>query len=430
MLQNNLELIVQFPENNGYLCRGFHGLHLASPVYVVFDGADVSDQAVANLLGMAFCQEVLRYAGVGEETIMPCRVHLENVYCHAMGEPTCRKILVRPAATGGIFSVGTWPTPCAEAKWLHNPSWEVIPVMPTGSSVQEHVPRAWQGINVCFWKQHPVEALWAVLQRAGLTPEENRIFISYVRKDATPVADQLFEALTKEGFDVFLDRYSVPIGVQFQQRLSQDLCDKAMVVLLNSKNLTQSRWVEEEIAIIKSYRLGLLELRFPAGKERRDIDSDYTRLLIPNDFDPGGSSYPDDGTEKLSESKLAYIVSEIKKVHGRALHRRRYELIDNFAAALVSVGKTATALPDGTFLLGPSGAGVETVVGLTVRPPELGDFCALHQRGNVSTGRTGWLISPSPLFLAQRQAQIAWLANISHIRHANEAQISDLAAKL
>ncbi len=105
-------------------------------------------------------------------------------------------------------------------------------------------------------------------------------------------------------------------------------------------------------------------------------------------------------------------------------------MIDNFAAALVSVGKTATALPDGTFLLQPSGAGVETVVGLTARPPELGDFCALHERGNVSSGRTGWLISPSPLFLAQRQAQIAWLANISHIRHANEAQISDLAAKL
>lgn len=55
---------------------------------------------------------------------------------------------------------------------------------------------------------------------------ESRLFISYVRRDTSAIADQLFGALTQEGFDVFLDRCSVPVGVPFQKRLMQDLCDK------------------------------------------------------------------------------------------------------------------------------------------------------------------------------------------------------------
>ena len=363
---------------------------------------------------------------------MPCGGPHPRVECHAMHEPTCQKILVRPAATGNSPLPGAWPTPSADAEWLAkwpDPKWQVIPAMPAGAPVAGNVPAQWQGINVCFWTRHPIESLWAVMQRAGLAPEESRLFISYVRRETTPVADQLFEALTQEGFDVFLDRCSVPIGVQFQERLMQDLCDKAMVVLLNSSGVAQSHWVGEEIAIIKTYRLGLLELRFPKGEERPDIDPDFTQTLSSRDLDHAGADYAS-GAQKLSATILAGVVNRIKEVHGRALHRRRYELIDNFAAALTAAGKTAQVLSDGTFLLPATGPRSETVVGLTARPPELGDFCSLHQRGSVSASRAGWLISPSPFFLAQRQTQVSWLGGVSNIQHANEAQIVQLAANL
>lgn len=431
MLQNNLELIVQFPDNVGYRCRGFRGLRLLSPVYVVFDGANVSNQSVANLLGNAFCQEVLRYMGVSEEVNMPCKGLRKKISCHAMNEITCKKILVCPNETGGTSSIGGFPAPTADVEWLSHmadSTWEVIPTMPSGSPITPNLPAVWHGINVCFWKRHPSEVIWAVMQRAGLVPEESRLFISYVRRDSSVVADQLFEALTQEGFDVFLDRCSVPIGVQFQERLMQDLCDKAMVVLLNTEGVANSYWVGEEIAIIKSYRLGLLELRFPNGKERPDIDQDFTQQLSSVDFlsaTPGSI-----GQQKLSATTLANVVDRIKEVHGRALHRRRYELIDNFAAALMKEGKTAQFLSDETFLLPSNGVRPETVVGLTPRPPELGDFCSLHQRGNVSANRAGWLISPSPFFLAQRQAHVSWLGDISNIQHINEAQITNLVASL
>jgi hypothetical protein len=219
------------------------------------------------------------------------------------------------------------------------------------------------------------------------------------------------------------------VGAQFQERLMQDLCDKAMVVLLNSVGIADSHWVQEEIAIVKTYRLGLLQLRFPTGMERPDIDPDFTETLTRQDLVSAGSNYAI-GSKKLSKATLAKIVNRIKQTHTRALHRRRYELIDNFAAALSAVGRIAQILPDGTFLLPAAHGRGEAVVGLTVRPPELGDFCRLHQRGNVSATRKGWLVSPAPFFLAQRQTSVAWLGGISDIQHANEAQITHLATNL
>jgi hypothetical protein len=105
-------------------------------------------------------------------------------------------------------------------------------------------------------------------------------------------------------------------------------------------------------------------------------------------------------------------------------------LIDNFAATLALAGKSAQALPDGTFVLPARGTRAETVIGLTTRIPELGDFYSLHQRGGVSSARAGWLISPSPFFVAQRQAHVSWLGNLSNIKHANEAQIRQLVDSL
>jgi hypothetical protein len=430
---NQLELIVQYPEaNGGYLCRGFKSLHLMAPTYIAFDGAVWGDQPTASALGAAFCQELLSYRGAVEETSMPCSGGpLGGIGCHALNEPACRKIYVRATATGGSSGL-PFGRPSAEHRWLgklSDPTWEVIPTLPAGTDVPTHVPPEWRHINACFWTNHPHEATWHLLQRVGLSPEDSRVFISYVRKDTSAVADQLFDALTNAGFDVFLDRCSVPVGVKFQERLMQDLCDKAMVVFLNSQGVKNSQWVGEELTIIKLYRLGLLELRLPGGIERPDIDPDFSQLVNGKDLTSAGKSYPA-GMRKLSKKKLATTLGQIKDIHGKALHRRRYELIDNFAAALMKENKAAQVLPDGTFLVARTTVPGEAIVNLTPRLPELADYCSLHQRGGVSTGREGLLISPSPFFVPQRQGHITWLSDLSNIRHINEAQITKLASEL
>jgi hypothetical protein len=323
-----------------------------------------------------------------------------------------------------------WPTPSADPYWLakqRDPTWQIIPVMPAGSDPKRHLPVPWQAINAAYWSHHPAEIVWAIFQRCGLSAEESKVFISYVRRDSTPIADQLFENLTAAGFDVFLDRCCIPMGVTFQSRLIQDICDKAMVVLINSANVANSSWVEDEIATVKAYRLGLLELRLPGGRKRDDIDPDLTHIIHSADLMSAGPPHPS-GSQMLMPSALNTALDRIKTTHGRALHRRRNQLIDDFAAALTQAGKSARATPSGAFLV-QSGV-KEAVVGVTVRPPELSDFCAFHTQGGICAARNGWLISPAPFFMQQRKGHVEWLGGVCNIQHVNEAHILQLANAL
>lgn len=424
---HDLELVVHYPKSGGgTVCRGFRQLHLMVPVLIVFDGAQGSDQTTAEILGRGFCDELLRLTGVSEGAA-PCGGKREVAgSCPATSGAACKKILVIPGG-GAILPSGVSPSP-AQQTWAtkaRDPMWPAVPVLKQGSPIGA-IPAGFHYANACWWGRFPTEVLPSLLQIAGISPEENRIFISYVRKDSQAIADQLFVALGNEGFDVFLDRCSVPGGVNFQERLMQDLCDKAMIVLLNSPGVQGSKWVMEELAAVKLYRLGILEVFLPGAADRGDLDIDQR-------FPPGGRAlslinagpdYPA-GMLKLSGSEEAELVQAITQEHGRALHRRRYQLINDFGVALTNAHRKSQLLPDGTFLVSDKNKG-HAVVGFSVRSPELGDYCKLHAAGTVSSSRPGWIVSSGPFFIAQRRAQIEWLAGVSHIGHADQSQMDQL----
>ena len=428
-MQKELELVVHYPSTAGYYrCRGFKGLRLPAAAMIVFEGNDDGDQYAAARMAVAFCDELLAHTGALEEQQMPCS--FGGSPCHAMNEPTCRKLLVLCIGQQAGAAFG-WPTRFAQHAWLQHrqdPQWTVMTAIPAGSPIGALDP-AWQTINAGSWSVDIGEQVPAVLQAIGLSPSSNRLFISYVRNDSAAIAEQLFSALTEAGFDVFLDRWSVPVGAAFQERLKQDLCDKSMVIFINSVDVPNSYWVQQEIALIKTYRLGLLELRLPGASPRPDIDQEQVEVVAPSALTPSDDSYRV-GSKSLTDAALAALVGVIKVVHGRALHRRRYQLIDNFAAAIAASSSSASALADGSFLFSATATRGEVVVGLTARPPDLPDFSSLHRRGNVGGQRAGYLVSPTPFFIADRHAAMTWLGSISNITHIEEAQIAALVSKL
>jgi hypothetical protein len=431
MLRNGLELIVQYPHQGSYACRGFKGLRLRRSVFIAFEGEAPNDQATAEAMGQSLCLEILRFANAQEEQV-PCRGSLPHISCHAFDQSDCLKLLVHPCnSPAGGPTLGGAPL-SARQTWLDHglsDEWVVMPVMPRGTNVNAHLPPAWTTINVAFWSNDPTELLWAVLQRAGLTSEDSRIFISYVRRDSSPIADQLFSALTEEGFDVFLDRCSVPVGVNFQQRLMQDLCDKAMVVFLNTTGVDGSQWVMEELATIKSYRLGVLELTFDGSRPRPDLDIAFARRIGPAELTPAPAHFGA-GAQELTPQALLDIVFKIKEEHGRAIERRRHMMMDYLAAMIQYVGKTAIVQSDGTFVVRSSYSTQDVVISVSPRPPELGDFCALHQRGRIAAQRPGWVVSPAPFFEQNRRMQITWLGGISNIQHADEGMLLQLLQQI
>jgi len=431
MLRNGLELIVQYPHQGGFVCRGFKGLRLRRSVFIAFEGEAQNDQATSEAMGQSLCLEILRFPNAQEESA-PCHGAVPGIWCHAFDQPDTLKLLVHPCNSPQVGPALATRSLTARKTWLaHGLSaeWVVMPVMPSGSNLHAHLPAAWTTINVAFWSNDPTELLWAVLQRAGLTSEDSRIFISYVRKDSSPIADQLFSALTEAGFDVFLDRCSVPVGINFQQRLMQDLCDKAMVVFLNTTGVAGSEWVMEELATIKCYRLGVLELTFEGSNPRPDLDSTFARRVEPEELTPTAAHFGA-GAQELTSQALLDIVFKIKEEHGRAIERRRHMMMDYLAAMIQYVGKPAVVQSDGTFIMRSSDNTQDVVIAVAPRPPELGDFCSLHQRGRIAAQRPGWVVSPAPFFEQNRRMQITWLAGISNIQHADEGMLLQLLQRI
>lgn len=176
-----------------------------------------------------------------------------------------------------------------------------------------------------------------ILRFAGLSEADRRVFISYKRSESSAVAEQLLSALVRRGFNVFLDLYSIDYGAEFQTNLKAELASRAMVVLLETAGVTQSKWVMEEINFVRSNKLGLLSVAWPNPAASGNpplrlpiLPADYRMELGSADFQTGT-----DGTA-LVPSALDRFVREIERTHAIAMARRRRELLGSLTAALRS----------------------------------------------------------------------------------------------
>jgi hypothetical protein len=95
--------------------------------------------------------------------------------------------------------------------------------------------------NAALWNPGDLHAGNRILAACGIGSSSPRIFISYVRCDTTPIADQLFDALHREGFEVFLDRFSIEPGADFQVRLTEELSHMGFILVLESRNILSSQ---------------------------------------------------------------------------------------------------------------------------------------------------------------------------------------------
>ena len=157
------------------------------------------------------------------------------------------------------------PSDGTVAKALDDAVHRSFPVLPivrsqdTGA-VRDKLPTAIRHINAVDWDEDAMAARITLLEMLGLVEDERRVFLSYRRNDSNSMAVQLHMELVRRRFDVFLDRFAVPPGEDFQRRLTEDLGDKAFVVLLESSDLRNSQWVQHEITYAHSHRIDVLAI--------------------------------------------------------------------------------------------------------------------------------------------------------------------------
>jgi hypothetical protein len=267
--------------------------------------------------------------------------------------------------------------------------------------------------NAVLWKQNVEEALPAVFAAANVTTAQPKIFISYRQIDSADFAIQLFDALSHEGFDVFLDHFRIPPGVNFQSRLAQELGDKSMVLVIESLNLKDSPWVLYEINMAKVCGLGISAVNLDGAAEVSGIDEGVRHRLVKADF-VGAVGGP------LSQSALDLLVGQIRTEHDRALLRRRIALEQSFEEAVRNAGgPPAVRQPNGAYRV--SHAAKDYLAWLTTRPPDLPDFHYVH--GAAQKPTVGVIIGLSRLMEPPRAARNDWLADLCDLRVFDEGRL-------
>jgi hypothetical protein len=419
-LQGGLQLILQtVSANSDIRCEGFSGIPIVNPCFIMLVPISANSQNDVDALHQELVSSIMNLGPNVQQLPVPCSGYANSMWmCHAHRVSECQKLLVL---------VGDDKTICSSNpdldQWAalteKEPGYHTLPIFPQGSSIKSLLPPSLNKYNAAFWSRSITDLIPYIFSVVGLTANEFRIFISYRRTDTQELAEQLFDELSHNNFDVYLDRFRTPPSVNFQLRLAQELADKSMVLVLESANILQSKWTLFEILFAKLYRLGLLALHVPAGTYVPGISIDDREILSGADFTNPKKC------DELTPDILEKVVERIKVEHGKSLIRRRQLIRDDMKSALDYAGVHRYSFdPDGLFRMQSMSGKKDYAIWLTTRPLGLNDFQSTHV--NKKTTETAMAIAPAT-FEASQRSNLEWLSTVSSVNYFDEGDIWPVA---
>jgi hypothetical protein len=276
------------------------------------------------------------------------------------------------ATTAGASATGE------KLRRLAGAGYPVVPLFPSGhTDVRALMPAPLQRLNAMDWGDRRRAAL-VILRAIGLGEDDRRLFLSYRRTDASRLSVQLHTALVQRGFDVFLDRFSVDVGVDFQRQIHVDLADKAFVLFIESASARDSRWVEEEVTYAMRHHISHLALTLPGvSRDRRfpTVDDAFRHEIdAAVDLRPGT-----DGDPELTDTALESVLNMVETRYAGLIRRRREQLLGSLTDVLTRDGYEVVPAADWAVVAQPTdGHGPPRLFLTTVRAPTPRDLFLLH----------------------------------------------------
>jgi hypothetical protein len=219
----------------------------------------------------------------------------------------------------------------------------------------------------------------------GYDERDRRVFISYRREDGEQMASSLRYALIDAGWDVFLDRFTIDPGDDFQRTLDRDLDNRSLVLVVESPLITKSFWVEHEICFARQRGIALHAVQLPTTTSDQRIaavDDARTRVSVGH-FDAGSPS-----------TELADLIDTLQIAHTRAVRTRRDSLLSRAQHQLLTADYEVERLSDWA-LLGRRNDFRRVVVLATPQTPQAEDlFTARRLRQHQSERSTAWVVHP------------------------------------
>ncbi|MGB3727593.1 MAG: toll/interleukin-1 receptor domain-containing protein [Glaciecola sp.] len=223
---------------------------------------------------------------------------------------------------------------------------DAVPILPVFfSSFETEIPKELENYNgQKFEASAENKIVNLALESFGKLRQTRRVFVSYKRDESSSVAIQLYEALERNNFDVFLDTHSINKGDLFQEELWHRMTDCDVIVMINTPKFMTSRWCKEELAEASAKQIGILQLIWP-GHSLENIANickplQLTKLNFLNE-DISSINSP-----KLKESYIDTIVQEVESLRARNLAARQDNLITEFTNLANKHGKHIHLQPE------------------------------------------------------------------------------------
>ena len=248
-----------------------------------------------------------------------------------------------------------------------------IPILPVVlGDVDNKLPAIISTLRAEDWTRtsNRSKATGHLLAMLALTEKERKLFISYVQRESTELAVQLYDALNRAHFNVFLDRFAIFPGEDIEQRIKRDLGDKAFVLLLESASINKSKWVQREVMYALTHRIEILSVATPALSQSELIPSVDESLRIR-------LSHDDITSGRLTDAKLRSVLTRIEQAHAGALRRRREQTFGSITRQLERCNCEWRQVGDWSIVaIGPQGHA--RVLMATPREASPADLQALH----------------------------------------------------
>jgi hypothetical protein len=373
-------------------CCGFAQLAAAQPTRVLVVGDAPTAQWRTHLVD-ALRAELKSATSIGAEAC----TGPGGLGCWATDAPAVRNLLV---VLAGPTSPSTELSELAH-EWRAR-DFETLGVVRADLDPDLVLPPALMRQHATSWRSDVREVTGDIVESIVLGSDDRRVFISYSHRDGADIAERLATILNGLRFDVFLDRFRLAPGVDFVERIADELVDKAMVVVVETPQAVRSQWVRQVIAFAASRRLGLAALHLAPGPTINGID-DLARCRIDDD-----------------DAIAAFVLDQ----HRTQLRQRREALLDSVWRSLLRAGVG----PD-WIATQAEGFRVETpgpIYSMTVcpRPADLRRFRLSHER--AASAADPVLVHPRPLG-ADRLRDLTWLIAHTGMVDVDEGLI-DMAA--
>lgn len=212
----------------------------------------------------------------------------------------------------------------------------IIPLYFTEGGFYNEVPeeilkmngKPYQADNLDAYVNYALESL-------RLMRKNRKLFISYRRTDSSKIANQLFDALIRCNYDVFLDAYSIRAAENFQEELHHRLSDCDVLIQLYTAGFKDSEWCKQEIAAANQKQIGVVEVVWP------DVELDKHNYLC-EPFMLNAESFDGDFRDtqtRIKDDVATQLSYTVESVRARNMAARQDNLVGEFISEAEKQGK-------------------------------------------------------------------------------------------